>query len=702
MEIQKHESSLQTNVQPVSQSFGINQEDVGLIIDLLRNKMYEYKIRSMVQEIICNGRDAMREVGKTNNAFEVTIPNRLNPIFKVRDFGPGITPDRMTNVFIRYGASTKRGDNGATGGFGLGAKSPFAYTDSFTITTFINSIKRIYVAHVGSNNQGNLDLIKSESTTEENGTEIQLAVQQHDCGEFKDAVFRATHFWENKPVFKGEMNIPVPIHGTRLGDGLEIIDNQLLPSYIRLNRYSDEILAVIDGIPYIMNGNMVRKVKKLKQTRELMERELILYFGNGVVQVMPNREKIDDSVFTITALEKIAAAAYTTVEKHITDAFAKVKTTTEYLQTYIAMSKDYHVDGFAKYGQYSISSGFIHSALLKKVRLTTVSSLNRRGNKSNKMTKRELTEAQRYIDIKEFDNLFFVNKDESKVVQGKRMRAYMANKTRMTIVEPLNVVVWNPAVTEKDGKITPATIKSQAIDIVSFNQVVKDLSVKNFHDIAFVEEPKIVKEKVKREDESLCLHTMGVRFTHTTLASNTQKYLFVPLKDNAWPSNWDISTLRELDHFLDNTEDTRVCGVADRALKMVKNDPNFSLLSDWLGDFKATKEGITHVKASYATNTNMIDKLNSMKDIEDAFVVEMVKEYKTFKSSSAKLPEIVREKIAKLPEIKEFKEKDTKLAALMKSEYPLVGAVDTWRGNFTKDLVFYMNAVYASNKKGGK
>lgn len=120
MKLAEHNNKLDTNSTGESQDFGIG--DASVVIEILRNRLYEHKVRTLVQEYICNARDAMREVGK-GNEFEVTVPTRFEPVFKVRDFGPGVSLDRIKNVFILYGASTKRGTNNQTGGFGIGAKS---------------------------------------------------------------------------------------------------------------------------------------------------------------------------------------------------------------------------------------------------------------------------------------------------------------------------------------------------------------------------------------------------------------------------------------------------------------------------------------------------------------------------------------------------------------------------------------------------
>ena len=83
--------------------------------------MYAYPIRTLCQEIMCNARDAHIEVGKRDLPIEVILPSEADLHIRFRDFGPGISPDRMVGVFLLYGSSTKRDSNEQVGGFGLGA-----------------------------------------------------------------------------------------------------------------------------------------------------------------------------------------------------------------------------------------------------------------------------------------------------------------------------------------------------------------------------------------------------------------------------------------------------------------------------------------------------------------------------------------------------------------------------------------------------
>ena len=166
-----------------SAPFATEEFDIGdkaIILEILRSKMYSDPIKTIAQEIMSNARDAHREIG--NDApITVYLPTRIDQTFKIRDFGPGITPDRMANVFIKYGNSTKRDTDAQTGGFGLGAKSPFSYTDMFTVVSITPDngvrMRREYIAYIDKKRIGSMSLVKEEVTTEAQGTCISIAVQ---------------------------------------------------------------------------------------------------------------------------------------------------------------------------------------------------------------------------------------------------------------------------------------------------------------------------------------------------------------------------------------------------------------------------------------------------------------------------------------------------------------------------------------------
>lgn len=699
MRLQEHNNKLETNVEAESQDFSIG--DPSVIIAMLRNNMYAYKARTLVQEYLCNARDAMREAGK-GNEFTITVPTRLNPVFKVRDYGLGITPERMANVFVRYGASTKRKDNSQTGGFGIGAKSAWSYTDSFTIISVVDGVKRSYVAHIGVNNQGRLDLISTDETTEKNGTEIQIAVKPNDIEEFREAIFRATYFWTDQPKLKGELHPPELIKGDVISDLLEIVDSNMLPSYVQ--GYNDNIMVVIDGIPYPLSQDLMNKIKPLCELRALVRKKIMLYFGNGVVEVAASRESIADSKLTVVALEKLGKRALLEAKTFISNAFGAVKDTSEYLQTYAKLSKLFDVDEFAKYGDYSITSQRITNPTFKKLKITIAHCMGKYGRgKVDRVTKDELTEARKEIELCLLPHLFYVATQESKVIQNKRLREYFKTNTHAVLIEVLNT-----SVPEKDAKGQPVLDKDnkQVYKPVSypaeFKQIIGELAAKDFASITYVDPPKEAKVKVKREDTEICLHPVygsrynGGRYKYTTLAKNTQKWIYVQLADGgSWPRHKE--TLQTLQDFTWATETTQVCGIAERGCKMVEGDPNFILLTDWLKHFKVTNELVLAAKFTFKKNDGIVNILKELKGIEDDFLLEMLREYADIaKSKVCEVPKLIADKIAENKEVKDFKEADAKFAKLVKDDYSLVTECGHYANK--KELAFYINAKYNARK----
>lgn len=677
MKVQAHNNKLETNVETESKSFGIG--DASVVIEILRNRLYENKIQTLVQEYICNARDAMREVGK-GNEFIVTMPTRLAPTFKVRDFGPGISPERMEKVFILYGASTKRGTNNQTGGFGIGAKSAWSYTDSFTVVTIVDGVRRTYVCHTGHNNQGSLDLATTDSTTEPNGTEIQIAVQREDLSEFTTAVYRAIYFWDKRPEVKGaDGALPTLTPGYKVSDNIETIDRNAVPSFIGLDYYA-KALAVIDGVPYPITEKLLNKAKKLNEFTETNLRKMaILHFGNGLVEVSASRESIADSSFTVDALNQMGLKGSMVVATHVTKEFGKVKSVSEWLGVYRELTPYFNVDKHSKFGDYSIDMGTIISENFKTMHMTKAHCLDKRGRYVvERITKDEMaTDRSKNIPIDMLDQVFLVTKEETKIVQNKRLRAFFKGKP---------------------SHLSKVILLQYSGDPENVDKVVADLGVKVFESLEYTEEPKAERVKVAREDAEFCMHSFaGGRHKYTSLSKNTKQYLYVEIKDGNW-EGFDQNELRELSWHLREQESIEIVGLADRAIKMVKGDKNFTPFKQWLDSFKPNQAQINFAIASKAKNGSDIEALIDLPGIQDEFLVEMSKEYKTLISGKRKIAEIPAMLVTKVQEAstaKDFMEKDERLAKLLEEKYPLVKEVGKYSRN-RNELAFYINAKYTN------
>jgi hypothetical protein len=298
-----------------SESLDMGIGDTTVVIEILRNRLYENKVRTLVQEYMCNARDAHREANQAK-PIEVTMPTQEKPEFIVRDYGLGITPKRMATVFVLYGASTKRQSNKQTGGFGIGAKSAWSYTDSFTITTFVDGIKRVYLAHVGVNKNGRVDLVSESVTEEPNGTSISITVNKRDVQDFASAIIRGTMYWtkEEYPTFVNSSPWNTDLTEARRIGVIRFFGSNL--AGVRCGQYTGNNSGqiVIDGIPYSTpNIGTISQAQTLRGLAGCSN--LTVFIPNGLVQVSASREKIDDSEFSKRGLSQVFCAALAEFEK---------------------------------------------------------------------------------------------------------------------------------------------------------------------------------------------------------------------------------------------------------------------------------------------------------------------------------------------------------------------------------------------------
>jgi len=257
--------------------------DVGVVFDILRNKMYANNILAICREISCNARDAHREVCKPDEPIHITLPSALDPYYRIKDFGPGISPDRMENIFIRYGMSTKRDNNIQCGSFGMGAKTPFSYTDSFAIVTNYDGIQYSYACIIDETKVGKLILTSKSATTEENGTEILIPIKEKNFNEFHLYTEQACRHWKVKPIISGG-NINWDIQAPILeGNKWAIVASK--------SHYDHNAKVIVDGIEYPIDMDILRKYAGSKII-DSCRGDFIMYFGVGEISLSANREQL--------------------------------------------------------------------------------------------------------------------------------------------------------------------------------------------------------------------------------------------------------------------------------------------------------------------------------------------------------------------------------------------------------------------------
>jgi hypothetical protein len=225
--------------------------DVGLVLEILRNKLYKDPILAVVREYITNARDAHVEVGKADVPIVVHLPSYESMYFKVQDFGPGLSPERIEKIFCNYASSTKRNSEDQVGYFGIGSKSAFAYSDSFTITSVVDGKIRTYSSYIDESRRGKISCLYEADTDQPNGTTIIIPVKKYDQDRFLDKLRFITEFWSVRPsVFKDDSEFKISYVNEKTvfsGDNWKLARN---PDYDFRGTY-----AIMGGIPYAIDMN---------------------------------------------------------------------------------------------------------------------------------------------------------------------------------------------------------------------------------------------------------------------------------------------------------------------------------------------------------------------------------------------------------------------------------------------------------------
>jgi len=284
-----------------------------MIVSILRDRLYKNKIGAVCREVSSNCRDANREAGRELIPINIEIGAGCSLLDEEKlfvsfgDSGIGINPDRIENVFLKYGSSTKRDSNNQTGGFGIGAKTPFAYNNEFiieTVTEFQGSIKKyIYQAIILTENgveSSQLILISEKESEEKLGTKIIVPINSDDRESFEKEIFTSTCFWDVRPNYKGfASSTDVKYKELFKGDNWKVLNSgwgNLTQKFKEISH--QEFFILVDGIPYENPGvpytdtltyeAITRYSYVSKRTHPILE------FKTGELTLSASREEIEE------------------------------------------------------------------------------------------------------------------------------------------------------------------------------------------------------------------------------------------------------------------------------------------------------------------------------------------------------------------------------------------------------------------------
>lgn len=279
---------------------------------ILSSGLYSNKPRAIIREVCCNAWDAHVAADNTKTPFKIVFPTILEPTLSIRDFGTGIDPDEIEEIYTTYFFSTKRESNDFTGCLGLGTKSILCYTNNFNVINFYNGKKYTHVVYLNEVGTPEISLLATEDTNEHNGIEVSFDVSSIDFYSFTSAINDVLQYFPLKPDIRNGTNVSIP---------------EFKPEWQQI-ALDDKIYRYnLKHAPAVLMGNVryplrPESVPDFGNAKQVLQ-NLLLAVEIGDVNVVASREDLEYDKKTISFITNIAKKIYKELCRDFENAVAK-------------------------------------------------------------------------------------------------------------------------------------------------------------------------------------------------------------------------------------------------------------------------------------------------------------------------------------------------------------------------------------------
>jgi len=313
--LESESMKLQENTNTIVRSGSFEESNYSIeasakAFSILSDGLYANKIKAVVRELSTNAYDSHVDAGCPEKPFVVHMPHRMEQYFSIRDFGTGLSHEDCMNLYTTYFGSNKTNTNDAVGCLGLGSKSPFAYTDSFSVTSYFNGVKRTYNAYKNEHDQPVFALLDESNTSEPNGVEVTFAVDEYDCGEFCDEAEEVYKYFNTQPEFLGHPMEVEKFDYTVEGDFWKV----------RSERYGHSV-AIMGQVAYPIEADVFEG-----DIFTICQAPINIYFEIGELDITPSREALSYNKYTKDAIESKVKAMLLEMVDVVSESFESSET----------------------------------------------------------------------------------------------------------------------------------------------------------------------------------------------------------------------------------------------------------------------------------------------------------------------------------------------------------------------------------------
>lgn len=296
MQVSQQSDSITHAVLGKQSSVEMGVSDSAALMHIFSTTLYTYPKLATVREIICNGWDGHITSGRTDKPLEITITDTS---IVIRDFGDGIPHEKIGPIYGVFGNSTKREDGETTGGFGLGSKAPFSYTDNFEVVSNNNGVKSVYRVSKSSMEKGGKPSIDTmvQVPTEESGIRVTIPLKSaHDRQTFESHIKEVLVLGEINALVNGHPIRVLPLSESKTG---YIINSFIGTLTAKINlRYGNVVYPVPCMVAYKDVWHQV-----LLNMRKLWDSANITFMADpNTISIAPSREAL---IFTDATVESI-------------------------------------------------------------------------------------------------------------------------------------------------------------------------------------------------------------------------------------------------------------------------------------------------------------------------------------------------------------------------------------------------------------
>lgn len=279
--LNKNDNELIGNIKEYKASIDI--KDIDFITTLLTSNLYSKPEESFLREIVSNAWDSQVEAGTTDIPILVKVDSDY---IIIRDFGTGISSQKMEDIYCKIGSSTKRDSNNYIGAFGIGKYAPLACSNTVFLTSYYNKKMYDYIM-IKNGNTITTNLVNTLDTEELNGFSVKINIKSEKISPYLNTLMAFP-------------NIYIDYKNYNYLNTLKIKKYKTFSVY-SYNTFNYKIL--LGNVMYPLDNTKISSKYK-NFINSIYNKNFLIHFNIGDLDITPNREEIIYNEKSIKTIEK--------------------------------------------------------------------------------------------------------------------------------------------------------------------------------------------------------------------------------------------------------------------------------------------------------------------------------------------------------------------------------------------------------------